>query len=211
MTFNNDGEHRSYRSGGSLNRKNGEIFCNTFQGKLAEFAVYEDLKRNNFDTSRPDLKKYKLGIWDIYDLNLKEKTLQSNQQNILVIYYCWKKKTGMIKLITYLIQIKKTDIFIFVRIFPDISSTLKKLRIFYSNSIDKDTREKLFLEIKKIEWSYDIPGFITRNDLIDIINLKYIIYKNKFLNSIKVKMDANNYYIQSGDMREMSEISKYLI
>ena len=116
MTFNNDGEHRSYRSGGSLNRKNGEIFCNTFQGKLAEFAVYEDLKRNNFDTSRPDLKKYKLGIWDIYDLNLKEKILQSNQQNILVIYYCWRKKTD--NQANYIPNLdKKTDIFIFVRFF----------------------------------------------------------------------------------------------
>jgi len=212
MTFNNDGEHRSYRSGGSLNRKNGEIFCNTFQGKLAEFAVYEDLKRNNFDTSRPDLKKYKLGIWDIYDLNLKEKNIAIKSakyfSNLLLLEEKdWDNQANYIPNLDK----KKTDIFIFVRIFPDISSTLKKLRIFYSNSIDKDTREKLFLEIKKIEWSYDIPGFITRNDLIDIINLKYIIYKNKFLNSIKVKMDANNYYIQSGDMREMSEISKYLI
>ena len=46
---------------------------------------------------------------------------------------------------------------------------------------------------------------------MDIINLKFIIFKNKFLNSLKVKIDANNYYIQSGDMREISEISKYLI
>ena len=31
MTFNNDGEHRSYRSEVRL-IENGEIFCNTFQG-----------------------------------------------------------------------------------------------------------------------------------------------------------------------------------
>ena len=206
MTFNNDGEHRSYRSGGSLNRKNGEIFCNTFQGKLAEFAVYENLKKNNFDTSRPDLKKY------TYDLNLKEKNIAIKSakyfSNLLLLEEKdWDNQANYVPNLDK----KKTDIFIFVRVFPDISNTLKKLRIFYSNSIDKDTQEKLFFEIKNIEWSYDIPGFITTKDLIDIINLKFIIYKNKFLNSLKVKIDANNYYIQSGDMRDISEISEYLI
>ena len=212
MTFNNDGEHRSYRSGGSLSRKNGEIFCNTFQGKLAEFAVYENLKKNNFDTSRPDLKKYKLGIWDTYDLNLKEKNIAIKSakyfSNLLLLEEKdWDNQANYVPNLDK----KKTDIFIFVRIFPDISNTLKKLGIFYSNSIDRDTQEKLFFEIKNIEWSYDIPGFITTKDLMDIINLKFIIFKNKFLNSLKVKIDANNYYIQSGDMREISEISKYLI
>ena len=80
------------------------------------------------------------------------------------------------------------------------------------SQISKDNQYDGFMfEIKNIEWSYDIPGFITTKDLMDIINLKFIIFKNKFLNSLKVKIDANNYYIQSGDMREISEISKYLI
>ena len=44
MTFGSKGQHRAYRSGGRHRRKNGEIFANTFQGKLCEFAVYQTLK-----------------------------------------------------------------------------------------------------------------------------------------------------------------------
>ena len=44
MTFGKDGEHRRYRSGGTHTRKNGEIFCDTFQGKLAEYFVYQRLQ-----------------------------------------------------------------------------------------------------------------------------------------------------------------------
>ena len=43
MTFGKDGEHRKYRSGGSHTRKNGEVFCDTCQGKLAEYFVYQKL------------------------------------------------------------------------------------------------------------------------------------------------------------------------
>ena len=39
MTFGREGAHRDHRSGGSHTRRNGEIFANTFQGKLAECAV----------------------------------------------------------------------------------------------------------------------------------------------------------------------------
>ena len=39
MSFGDGGEHRNHRSGGTHVRKNGEIFANTFQGKL------EDIKK----------------------------------------------------------------------------------------------------------------------------------------------------------------------
>ncbi len=212
MTFKSDGEHRSYRSGGTLKRKNGEIFANTFQGKLAEFAVYETLKKKYLEISEPDLKKYQLGVWDLYDLNLKNKNIAIKSakhfSNLLLLEEGdWDNDANYLPNLNK----KNIDIFIFVRIFPDISSTLKKLRIFYSNSIDQVEEEKLLYEIKNIEISYDIPGFVTSKDLKEIINLKHIIYKNKFLNSYNVKIDANNYYIQSGDMREMSELSNFLV
>ena len=43
MTFNKQGEHRNHRSGGTHVRRQGEIFADTFQGKLAEFAIYNHL------------------------------------------------------------------------------------------------------------------------------------------------------------------------
>lgn len=39
MAFTTKGEHRSTRSGGEHSRRNGEIFANTFQGKIAESAA----------------------------------------------------------------------------------------------------------------------------------------------------------------------------
>lgn len=38
MTFGGSGAHRDHRSGGQAHRHLGEIFINTFQGKLAEFV-----------------------------------------------------------------------------------------------------------------------------------------------------------------------------
>ncbi len=37
-----EGYHRKHRSGGQYSRKNGELFANTFQGKIAEFVVYNE-------------------------------------------------------------------------------------------------------------------------------------------------------------------------
>ena len=67
MTFGNEGEHRNHRSGGTHNRKLGEIFADTFQGKLSEFAVYNTLYKD-FEMAVPDLEVWKLGKWDDVDL-----------------------------------------------------------------------------------------------------------------------------------------------
>ena len=44
------------------------IFKDTFQGKLAEFAMYQYMKQNNLEVSKPDLSKEKLGKWDVFDI-----------------------------------------------------------------------------------------------------------------------------------------------
>jgi hypothetical protein len=49
---------------------------------------------------------------------------------------------------------------------------------------------------------YDIPGYFTTKTLIHIINNKYLLPKDSFLNG-KIKMDASNYYLQSGDLRSI--------
>ena len=57
--------------------------------------------------------------------------------------------------------------------------------------------------------NYDIPGFITRSDLIKIIEKKHLIKKGQLLNG-RIPMDANNYYIQTGDMRNINTFNNYL-
>ena len=76
MTFGKDGEHRDHRTGGELNRKKGQIFINTFQGKLAELAVYNAFHTLNPNAykrlSSPDFEVYGLGEWDDSDIVLDQ-------------------------------------------------------------------------------------------------------------------------------------------
>lgn len=73
MSFGKGGQHRDHRSGGSIHRKNGEIFTNTFQGKLAEFIFYYYYMDNykNY-ISPPDLEREDLGKWDIVDFTTEK-------------------------------------------------------------------------------------------------------------------------------------------
>ena len=71
MTFGKSGEHRKYRSGGSHLRKNGKIFCDTFQGKLAEFFVNKELTRMSINCPKPSIEEQGLGVWDDEDFSIK--------------------------------------------------------------------------------------------------------------------------------------------
>ena len=66
MTFGKRGEHRAHRSGGSYKRKNGEIFRDTFQGKLAECAVKKVLEKKH-KVNVPSTERWELGKWDSSD------------------------------------------------------------------------------------------------------------------------------------------------
>lgn len=52
MTFVEANEHRSYRTDVTYQRSNSEIFANTFQRKLAEFALCCILYDNNIEFSK---------------------------------------------------------------------------------------------------------------------------------------------------------------
>jgi len=61
-----------------------------------------------------------------------------------------------------------------------------------------------------IDWYYDIPGYCTLLTLKYIINEGYILPQNALLNG-KTKMDAENYYIQSGSLREFILLEEELL
>lgn len=75
MSYGKEGVHRDSRSGGIMHRTNGQIFINTFQGKMAEFAIYRFLLSKNIEIDRPDTSRFGLGIWDSFDLNCQDKKL----------------------------------------------------------------------------------------------------------------------------------------
>src|SRR5699024_2113484 len=75
MSFSKEGHHRRTRSGGSSNRRNVEVFCNTFLGKMGEFAVYQYLRQHGVSIDYPDVSIMGVGQWDSYDFVYKNKRI----------------------------------------------------------------------------------------------------------------------------------------
>lgn len=102
------------------------------------------------------------------------------------------------------------DYIILVRLEPEgarIMSTinmLKKSEAEIPMNYKKILRENILMQ----HWKYDIPGFILRQDLIHIIHEKQIIPQGAKLNGRK-SMDASNYYVQAGNLHDISEIYTY--
>jgi len=210
MSFGKKGQHREYRTGGNNKRKNGEIFINTFQGKLSEIAIYYFIKKVNVTASKK-LKKLDfdiapLGIWDDTDISLGNIKISvkstSNRGNLLLLETDdWNKdgeyipNIGTEKNSTY-------DYFVFVRIEPDGKKIMTSNQLFYADSVDENI---LWTLVNREEWKYDIAGYIEHNDLVYAINNRFIIPQGAILNKW-TEMDAENYYIQSGDMRDFQQL-----
>lgn len=207
MTFGKEGEHRDHRSGGQHKRRNGEIFINAFQGKLSEFGVYYYLRKNNIiDLGRPDLDKWELGKWDDADFvcNKKKISIKSTKYfgNLILLETKDWNNEGF-----YLPNNAQYDLTILVRVKPDGEKLLKSQKLLYADFCKK---EQLKLLIKKEKWQCDIPGFITLDALKYIINNNFILPQNSYLNGT-TKMDAENYYIQAGDLININQIKNELI
>lgn len=200
MTFGAKGEHRHYRSGGSKVRKNGEIFANTFQGKLAECAVCNALYTLD-DSIIPDFSITGLGSWDTVDLNVGKKkiAIKSTKSfgNLLLL-----EKSDWASNGTYIPNNINYDYFVLVRINPFCEELLARNRILYCDTIDK---QNLFEIIDSESWRYENSGFVSLKQVVFAINNGFVIHKGDLLNN-KIEMDADNYYIQLGDMGTINEL-----
>jgi hypothetical protein len=195
MTFAHHGHHRNHRSGGTNERKNGELFVNTFQGKLAEFAFYTLLKSYDINCPKPDLTLMEKGLWDDGDFTIKGKKISiksaAHFSNLMLLE---EKDWGAEGI--YIPSQQKYDCFIFCRIHPDGKQILKDQHLYHENKVEK----QLLKNLLQVNWEADFPGFVNHKDLVSIINDGFILPKNSLLNG-KIKMDATNYYIQSGDFK----------
>ena len=205
MTFGKDGEHRRYRSGGTHTRKNGEIFCDTFQGKLAEYFVYQRLKSMGINCPRPDIEKWGLGKWDDEDFLINNKLINVKSMaffsNLLLLETKDWDKNGL-----YIPNNKYYDYFIVVRIKPELKKEFRIKRMLYSNDIGYERIKSLF---EKLSFFADTPGYITSAFLKEKIQEKQILPKGSMLNG-RIKMDAENYYILSVDFEEFNNIQQHL-
>jgi len=206
MTFGRDGEHRKYRSGGSHTRKNGEVFCDTFQGKLAEYFVYQKLTSIGVDCPKPDIEKWGLGKWDDEDFSINNNLINVKSMaffsNLLLLETKDWDETGK-----YIPNNKSYDYFFVVRIKPELKKEFKNQRMLYSDDISLE-RIKSILE--KQSFFADIPGYVTNSFLKEKIQAKQILPKGSMLNG-RIKMDAENYYVLSIDLEEFDNIKQYLI
>lgn len=206
MTFGNEGQHRNHRSGGSHQRRLGEIFADTFQGKLSEFAIYNTLYKE-FKIDVPDLSVWELGKWDDVDLiadnmRLSVKSTKAFGQLMLLETKDWDSDGN------YLPNTDKNessyDAFILVRMKPYCADILKRIRAYYADSVEYEVLKN---EICNEKWNYDIPGFIWNHELKQVISNKMIIHRGDLLNG-KTKMDAENFYIQAGDLHPIKELKR---
>lgn len=204
MTFGGQGEHRNHRSGGGMRRHKGEIFADTFQGKLAEYALYIEL-HTKANVSEPDFNTYGLGAWDTVDLLIDNykvsiKSTKSFGNLLLLETYDWDN------IGRYIPNNQMYDFTFLVRLNPYCEDIFRKNRILFSDLADYQSLKTL---VCSENWEYDIPGFITLEELQYVINNNYIIPKGALLNG-KTPMDAHNYYIQAGDMHGLDEIMGFL-
>lgn len=198
MTFGNDGEHRNYRSGGTHRRRNSEIFCDTFQGKLSEYAIYQFFE-NKFYIEEPDVSCFKLGIWDQFDFKINDKIISVKSTKHFGNLLLLETKDWTVNGEYKPNENEPIDYTFLVRVKDEVVSMLKSKRMYYCDYIDKD---ELWNMIKGLDFSFDIPGYITKEDLIYLINNKFIIKQGEMLNG-STRMDAENYYCQVGNLRNV--------
>ena len=204
MVYTPKGYHRSRRSGGKKKRKNGQKFADTFQGKIAECAACNYFYK--YDKSvYPDFNVEGVGEWDSVDLtvNNKEVAVKSTKdygQLLLLETKDWNDKGYYIPNIKK--GIYKYDYVMLVRIKPSCEDLLKKKKLLYSKYVDRDELKQL---VKSQKWSYDYAGYITYDELLHIIKNKYILPQNGLLNG-KMPMDAENYYVQAYNMKQLDTI-----
>ena len=205
MTYGSKGQHRDHRSGGSHKRSSSQIFSDSFQGKLSEFALANVLyKLEGFVP--PDTSTYELGEWESADFDVggNQFSVKSTKHygNLLLLekgdwdFQGRYVPTGH--------KPKSYTHIVLVRIAPDIEELLKP------GSSRHESRYEVLLETLLAEkWEYEITGYITSDDLKEIMKLGHEIPKGALLNG-KVLMDASNFYVQASSLRGVDKLVESL-
>ena len=227
MAFEKGGSYRDHRKGGVYRRSKDEIFIAAFQGKLSEYSFYQFFSRkSHILITAPDDRILSEGKWDNVDMkfinmnNPKKKTypvtIKSTKSagNLLLLetgdwtvegYYRPDIEEESITPVDY-------AYYVLVRIGAKEKTGTESYNTI--NTIYKELKKKSdvisYMELKSlvmnIDWFYDIPGYITKEEFKYIASKEFIIHQGEM---IKVKgiitMDADNYYIQAGDLHPITK------
>ncbi|UOO43818.1 hypothetical protein I0292_26595 (plasmid) [Priestia megaterium] len=210
MSFSSKGHHRITRSGGQEKRKQVQIFCDAFNGKLGEFAVYQYLLSQGIEVDYPDISIMGEREWDSYDFVVKEKkigvkTTKKWGQLLLLETKDWNANGQ------YIPNLNKGtadyDYIILVRVDSNIIDGLEKRNLYKKDRIDKEVLKEI---LNESSYDFDIAGYVDKELLVEAIKNKNIIKQNEYLQSGRTKIDADNYYIQAGDMNHINHLTKIL-
>ncbi len=210
MTFGKGGQHRDHRSGGQSHRRNGEIFIDAMQGKLSEYAFYNLFKNSSARIDPPDTRVMSKNEWDSADFivngtKIAVKSTKGYGNLLLLETKDWDDQGRYIPNIPN--GNSEYDFFVLVRIDPDGTSIMKENRLFFSDEAERSLLHEI---LGKRNWRANLVGYLTRSRLVDeVIGERQILPKNSLLNG-RTKMDAENYYIQSGDLDPMSKMIAHI-
>lgn len=200
-----DGHHRDHRQGGRHRRSNNEIFANTFQGKIAEYVVYYCLRQYGFEVEEPDLGVFGENIWDNVDIDcngrhISIKSTKERGQLLLLEKGDWNDQGCYIPNINDGGKMAQYDYHMLVRVRPSCEDILRNNRILYGSELPEEVIDILLNQ----SWEYCMPRYISRDELIYLIQNNFVIKAGSYFN--KTKMDADNYYVKAYDMHELPEI-----
>lgn len=214
MSFTEEGHHRRKRSGGIERRSSFQIFCDTFNGKLGEFSLYQHFTANGIEVPYPDLSISGIGKWDSCDFTFKIGTIEKN------ISIKTTKSTGNLLLLEtkdwnengeYIPNLKGHNVmyddFLLVRVDSNIKKILNTKGIYSKEQFEEKNTMNFLCERV---YEYDIAGVVSADMLKKTIFEKNILKQGGFLQSQGTVLDADNYYVQSGDMYETSSYLTYL-
>lgn len=208
MSISGEGYQKSARESGAEERENIGKFYDIFYGKLGEFACYQYLTEQGIEIDKPDLIVMGKDKWDEFDFSYNDKIIGVKNTgyygNLLLLETKdWSDNAeyqhGMgAKKIIY-------DDFLFSRITP-YEGKKKRPDIATLNHEDID---QLMDKVKNKNYSFDIhyvPIILVK----EAIRRNMIIKSGGFLGSLATLIDVDNYYIQSGDMKNIREYIKLL-
>lgn len=198
------GYHKRERNGGDEVRKDNKIFANTFQGKLAEYVVYNYLRRYGLEVEEPDLSVFGKNEWDNGDIDcngrhISVKSTKHFGEMLFLETENWDEQGCYTHSDDG--KISEFDYNILVRIRPSCEDLLKNAGCDLQAS---GIPETVINSLRNQTWKYCMPRYISKEELIYLIKNNFVIKKGQFFN--KKRMDADNYYVKSYDMHQLSEI-----
>lgn len=186
-----NGHHKAQSFGGKIySRNSSEIFLNTFQGKIAELAVFNQLYNLDLKPDKlPEFEVWGKGKWEDCDFTLKNETVRCSVKstkdfgNLLLLEKEKYNEKGEF-LETENLKPQKYDFTFLVRV-----------------SGIKDCNPKSYLNFNSIET--EVVGFLSHQKFLEVISENQVIKKGTLLG---IPLIVDNYYILAKDLEPIKNL-----